>query len=56
MRVCDQIPAFRPRGLLNLAELDRMESLAPIVSCQLADLANEDTPQLYTACGKGNLH
>ena len=24
-----------------------------MISFQIADLANEDTPQLYTACGRG---
>eukprot|EP00039_Didymoeca_costata_P018972 m.335766 g.335766 ORF g.335766 m.335766 type:complete len:1204 (-) comp17672_c0_seq1:1765-5376(-) len=44
---------FRPRKLLNLVSIDEVESLAPIMSCTVADLANEDSPQLYAACGKG---
>lgn len=44
---------FAPRGLKNLVLVDEMESLAPVMSCQIADLANEDTPQLYAACGRG---
>ncbi|KAJ7365143.1 Splicing factor 3B subunit 3 [Desmophyllum pertusum] len=44
---------FTPRGLKNLVLVDEMESLAPVMSCQIADLANEDTPQLYAACGRG---
>ena len=24
-----------------------------VIFCQIADLANEDTPQLYAACGRG---
>ena len=24
-----------------------------VVACQIADLANEDTPQMYTLCGRG---
>ncbi|XP_031565334.1 splicing factor 3B subunit 3-like [Actinia tenebrosa] len=44
---------FTPRGLKNLVLVDEIESLAPIMSCQIADLANEDTPQLFTLCGRG---
>lgn len=44
---------FQPRDLKNLVLVDEMESLSPIMHCQIADLANEDTPQLYTACGRG---
>ncbi|XP_069113923.1 splicing factor 3B subunit 3 [Argopecten irradians] len=44
---------FSPRPLKNLVMVDEMDSLSPITSCQIADLANEDTPQLYTLCGRG---
>ncbi|CAG0899378.1 unnamed protein product, partial [Cyprideis torosa] len=44
---------FAPRGLRNLLLVDEMDSLSPIMNCQIADLANEDTPQLYVACGRG---
>ncbi|MGH0143997.1 UNVERIFIED_CONTAM: hypothetical protein FKN15_014899 [Acipenser sinensis] len=44
---------FQPRPLKNLVLVDEQESLSPIMSCQIADLANEDTPQLYVACGRG---
>ncbi|KAK6185339.1 hypothetical protein SNE40_007593 [Patella caerulea] len=44
---------FSPRPLKNLVVVDEMDSLSPIMSCQIADLANEDTPQLYTLCGRG---
>lgn len=44
---------FGPRPLKNLILVDEMESLSPILACQIADLANEDTPQLYVACGRG---
>jgi len=39
--------------LRNLVLVDEMESLSPIMGSHIADLANEDTPQLYAACGKG---
>uniref|UniRef100_A0A3Q2ZNV6 Splicing factor 3b, subunit 3 n=1 Tax=Kryptolebias marmoratus TaxID=37003 RepID=A0A3Q2ZNV6_KRYMA len=44
---------FQPRPLKNLVLVDEQENLSPIMSCQIADLANEDTPQLYVACGRG---
>lgn len=44
---------FTPRTLKNLAMVDEMDSLAPILTTQIADLVNEDTPQIYTLCGRG---
>uniref|UniRef100_A0A1B0CWY9 Splicing factor 3B subunit 3 n=1 Tax=Lutzomyia longipalpis TaxID=7200 RepID=A0A1B0CWY9_LUTLO len=44
---------FAPRPLKNLVLVDEMPSYAPILGCQVADLANEDTPQLYLMCGRG---
>ncbi|CAF0753350.1 unnamed protein product [Rotaria sordida] len=44
---------FVPRKLKNLILVDEMDSLSPITSCHIADLANEDTPQLYVTCGRG---
>lgn len=44
---------YAPRPLQNLVLVDELDSLSPIMACQIADLANEDTPQLYTACGRG---
>lgn len=44
---------FAPRPLKNLVLVDELESLSPIMTCHIADLANEDTPQLYTVCGRG---
>ncbi|KAB7499912.1 Splicing factor 3B subunit 3, partial [Armadillidium nasatum] len=44
---------YAPRQLLNLVLVDELDSLSPIMACQIADLANEDTPQLYTVCGRG---
>ncbi|XP_074601621.1 splicing factor 3b subunit 3 [Brevipalpus obovatus] len=44
---------FNPRSLKNLVLVDELESLSPILSCQVADIANEDTPQLIMACGRG---
>ena len=44
---------FAPRPLRNLVLVDELESLSPIMGSHIADLANEDTPQLYSACGRG---
>ncbi|CDW54241.1 splicing factor 3B subunit 3 [Trichuris trichiura] len=44
---------FSPRELRNLIEVHEILSLAPILSCEIADLAFEDTPQIYVACGRG---
>lgn len=44
---------FAPRLLKNLVMVDELHSYAPILGCQVADLANEDTPQLYLLCGRG---
>lgn len=49
----DTVFEFAPRGLRNLHMYDEIENLAPILSCTIADLANEDSPQLYAACGRG---
>eukprot|EP00912_Choanoflagellata_sp_UC4_P002262 UC4_evm2s1433 len=49
-----QIPwEFSPRDALNIINSDTMQSLAPILCCEIADLGNEDTPQFYAACGRG---
>ena len=45
---------FQPRELKNLVLVDELESLSPIISCKVADLANEDTPQLYMLCGRSS--
>lgn len=44
---------FRPRGLLNLKEVDKLDSLSPILDFKVLDLFREETPQLYALCGRG---
>ncbi|XP_055331342.1 splicing factor 3B subunit 3-like [Paramacrobiotus metropolitanus] len=44
---------FRPREPKNLIMVDELQSLSPILHSRILDLANEDTPQLYTLCGTG---
>lgn len=44
---------FEPHELTNLVLIDELNSLSPIVSAEVMDLAEEQTPQLYTLCGRG---
>ncbi len=45
---------FRPRPLDNLVVADELESLDPILDSKvLSRLPNSDTPQIFTACGRG---
>ncbi|CAK8685237.1 splicing factor 3B subunit 3-like [Clavelina lepadiformis] len=44
---------YAPRNLRNLVLVDELDSLSPVMACQISDLANEDTPQLYVSCGRG---
>jgi splicing factor 3B subunit 3 len=46
--------SFRPRELDNLALADELVSLDPIIDARVANLLpNSDTPQIFTACGRG---
>ena len=49
----EEWPSFMVHTLQNLAVTDELESLSPIMDCQIANLSNDDTPQFYTACGRG---
>lgn len=45
---------FRPRELENLVVADEIESLDPIIDSKVMNLLpNSDTPQIFTACGRG---
>ncbi|CAM9666346.1 unnamed protein product [Ascophyllum nodosum] len=47
--------SFTPSAKLNnLIGTDEVESLAPLTDMLVGDLAREDTPQMYTLCGRGN--
>lgn len=53
--LCQVAPTFTPSATLkNLWGLDEVESLAPLTDMLVGDLAREDTPQMYTLCGRGN--
>uniref|UniRef100_A0A915DI23 Cleavage/polyadenylation specificity factor A subunit C-terminal domain-containing protein n=1 Tax=Ditylenchus dipsaci TaxID=166011 RepID=A0A915DI23_9BILA len=44
---------YDTRALQNLVLIDQIDSLSPLVSARVADLANEDAPQIYALCGRG---
>lgn len=41
------------REISNDSEWGLIECVCKIAGCHVADLANEDTPQVYLACGRG---
>ncbi|CAL1706734.1 unnamed protein product [Somion occarium] len=45
---------FRPRALDNLTLVDELESLDPILDSKVLNvLPNSDSPQIFSACGRG---
>jgi splicing factor 3B subunit 3 len=44
---------YETRGLQNLILIDQINSLCPMISSYIGDLANEDAPQIYAFCGRG---
>lgn len=45
---------FRPHSLDNLVIADELESLDPVLDSKILNiLPNSDTPQFFTACGRG---
>eukprot|EP01105_Mastigella_eilhardi_P023189 TRINITY_DN5809_c0_g1_i2.p1 TRINITY_DN5809_c0_g1~~TRINITY_DN5809_c0_g1_i2.p1 ORF type:complete len:959 (+),score=273.95 TRINITY_DN5809_c0_g1_i2:695-3571(+) len=44
---------FQPRPLKNLLQIDELKSLSPLVDFKVMDLCREDTPQIYSFCGRG---
>ena len=47
------LATFRPRALENLAIADELEVISPVLDSKVANYLGEDTPQIYTACGRG---
>lgn len=45
---------FKPRPLKNLMLVDELESLAPLMDAKVLNLADEDSPRIYTLCGRGS--
>ncbi|XP_020576179.1 LOW QUALITY PROTEIN: splicing factor 3B subunit 3-like [Phalaenopsis equestris] len=44
---------FQPRGLKNLVRIDHIASLMPILDMKVLNLFEEETPQIFTLCGRG---
>lgn len=46
-------PVFSPRPLLNLALIDELDSMNPLMDAKVMNLNDDDTPQIFTLCGRG---
>lgn len=44
---------FRPRGAENVTLVESINSLNPLMDAKVANLTDEDAPQIYTLCGTG---
>lgn len=44
---------FQPRGLKNLVKIDDIECLMPVMDMKVSNLFEEETPQIFTLCGRG---
>ncbi|KAJ3129900.1 Splicing factor 3B subunit 3 [Nowakowskiella sp. JEL0407] len=45
---------FNPRGFRNLNPVDEMDSFAPLIDSKVINISNDDSPQIYTLCGRGS--
>ncbi|KAI8338787.1 CPSF A subunit region-domain-containing protein [Choanephora cucurbitarum] len=45
---------FKPRPLKNLSLVDELNSMAPLMNSKVLNLADEETPRIYSICGKGS--
>lgn len=46
-------PFFKPRALTNLTPVETISSMNPIMDMEVANLTEEDAPQIYTVSGTG---
>lgn len=44
---------FHPRPNENLALVESIDSMNPLTDCKVANLTDEDAPQIYSVCGSG---
>lgn len=44
---------FHPRPNENLALVESIDSMNPLTDCKVANLTDEDAPQIYSVCGNG---
>lgn len=49
-----QVPVFSPRELTNINPLDYVPSNAPLIKLRAMDFKGEQTPKLYTLCGRAS--
>lgn len=49
----DIVVYFSPRPLRNLSLVFESESLSPIIDSKIYNLTEDDTPQIYSLCGRG---
>eukprot|EP00002_Diphylleia_rotans_P015645 TRINITY_DN3029_c0_g1_i1.p1 TRINITY_DN3029_c0_g1~~TRINITY_DN3029_c0_g1_i1.p1 ORF type:complete len:1187 (+),score=271.71 TRINITY_DN3029_c0_g1_i1:60-3620(+) len=50
----DVASQFTPRPLLNLDLVHTLDSLSPLIETHIADLANENSSQIYSLCGRSS--
>lgn len=44
---------FHPRPNENLLLVESIDSMNPLIDCKVANLTDEDAPQIYSVCGNG---
>ncbi|KAG9239240.1 CPSF A subunit region-domain-containing protein [Amylocarpus encephaloides] len=44
---------FHPRPAENLSLVESIDSMNPMMDCKVANLTDEDAPQIYSICGTG---
>lgn len=44
---------FRPRPAENLALVESIPAMNPLLDCKVANVTGEDAPQIFTVCGTG---
>ena len=44
---------FSPREAVNLNLVESIDSMNPLLDCKVANLTDEDAPQIYSICGTG---
>lgn len=44
---------FHPRGAENVNLVESIDSMSPQLDCKVANLTDEDAPQIYSLCGTG---
>ncbi|KAG2230019.1 hypothetical protein INT48_003065 [Thamnidium elegans] len=49
-----QLVYFKPRPLKNLSLVDELSSMAPLMDSKVLNLADEESPRIYSVCGKGS--